>query len=572
MRKHVILLIQLNIQRGKNMNTKKIPRNKLSIYLIKEDLSSAKNEDLLNDREKGVEDIKEIGEFHYGYSKLNDPSWLKKFFDNSFNNYRDAEKKRGRKLFSAAASGVLFVDVEGRKFAITFGHGYMFLKNGVYEERFGLKSALNLIQEDSFRAIEKKNMNMDPKLSIEQVSKNGEIYNFGLDVEQDLVQAVTGKSSDKDFGNIVTGKDVLSVSIKCNINDIKDLLSKCLIYYKSDKYKENFGWIDHIKAIKIKEDINKLDEELVGKINSENFDDLWMSIPEIIEWENLKEFMFNKHSFGNDIDLETYLSFVKNRNNLSLANIKAHAVEYISADTDIAIHKWKVYNCLYCEINDNDNDNVKIFSGGLWYEIEKNFTNKIKGSFDKIREREISLPLPKSKKGEHEDLYNERAGKETNELSCMDRKFVNSGVKGHHIEFCDLLTIDKEIIHVKRYGSSSVFSHLFEQGVVSGTLFNEDESFLPKLREKLGDVLGDEYKEIYTDKRPVPNEYKVIYAIISAQEDKLEIPFFSKISIRNAKRRLEGMGYEVYLYHIPIDANDACIESNERRKKRKSNE
>ena len=160
--------------------------------------------------------------------------------------------------------------------------------------------------------------------------------------------------------------------------------------------------------------------------------------------------------------------------------------------------------------------------------------------------------------------------KEIQGYRCMDCKLIPVGAGNHKVEFCDLLTSDKKIIHVKRYGSSSVLSHLFAQGMVSGILFNEDKSFLIKLSAKLGDELGDEYKEKYTTDYPDPKEYKIIYAVISEHDDKLEIPFFSKINIRNAKKRLEGMGYEVYLYHIPVDPNDVYVPPPKTKKQKKS--
>ena len=284
--------------------------NRLSIYLIKEEYTSTKNKELVKNCE-GVDNINKIGEFHYGYSRYKPPHWLEKFFGESFDNYKEKGEDGGQKLFSATASGVLFIDIKGRKFAITFGYGRMFLNDGVYEERFGLKSVLGLIKEDNFRALEKKNMSREPKLSREQVSRNGDIYNFGIDIEQDLLLGITGKSSDESFGNIVTGKDALSISVKYNINNIENLLSECLKLYNSEKYKNGFSWIDHISPIKSKNDINKLDEALVKRINNKNFDALWMSIPDIIQWDNLLEFRFNKKSFGDDIKLEKYLSFLR---------------------------------------------------------------------------------------------------------------------------------------------------------------------------------------------------------------------------------------------------------------------
>jgi hypothetical protein len=44
-------------------------------------------------------------------------------------------------------SAVLLIPVENRMFALTFGQGWSLLKNGSWEERFGLKVVLNCINE-----------------------------------------------------------------------------------------------------------------------------------------------------------------------------------------------------------------------------------------------------------------------------------------------------------------------------------------------------------------------------------------------------------------------------------------
>ena len=45
--------------------------------------------------------------------------------------------------------------------------------------------------------------------------------------------------------------------------------------------------------------------------------------------------------------------------------------------------------------------------------------------------------------------------------------------------------------------------------------------------------------------RPNPTDYEIVFAIISKSEGALEIPFFSKVARRNARRRLRGYGYKV---------------------------
>jgi uncharacterized protein (TIGR04141 family) len=43
--------------------------------------------------------------------------------------------------------------------------------------------------------------------------------------------------------------------------------------------------------------------------------------------------------------------------------------------------------------------------------------------------------------------------------------------------------------------------------------------------------------------RPNATEYEIVYGVISNSLKPLDFPFFSKVSLKNAKRRLEGYGY-----------------------------
>jgi len=45
-------------------------------------------------------------------------------------------------------------------------------------------------------------------------------------------------------------------------------------------------------------------------------------------------------------------------------------------------------------------------------------------------------------------------------------------------------------------------------------------------------------------------KYQVIYGIISKSKNDLSLPFFSKVVLRNAKRRLSELGYEIRIVKI----------------------
>ena len=102
-----------------------------------------------------------------------------------------------------------------------------------------------------------------------------------------------------------------------------------------------------------------------------------------------------------------------------------------------------------------------MLNNGKWYRIAADFCDQVLEDFDNIPESDIALP-DYNHAGEGE--YNEALPAVVPGSHCMDRKLIRHGGGHSSIEFCDLATNDKQLIHVKRYGGSAQFSHLFNQG------------------------------------------------------------------------------------------------------------
>ena len=515
--------------------------NKLTVYLIKEDIDE--NDIFKNGSNLASEEIEDIGCLFYTDSRRYEPDWLKHFFKNSIDNKVNGNKF---KIYSATARAVLIVSVDNRQFAITFGYGRTLLNPGVWEERFGLKVTLNVSAPDELRKITKKNLNYNPKLSMEQMTKDGPIFDFGVDIEQDMVEGITAKTNIEGFGRTVTGKDSISMSVKIDISNIKEFLNKCYKIYMNGSYKENFGWIDQMLEIRDRKLIDSLNYKLIEKMRNNKLEQLWMAIPEIITWEDVLDFKYKTHSFGDDISIKSYFEFLteEDKMNLSIETLKKHNINCISAKTGKVKLSWKIYNCLYCEINEAKQ--IYILSNGKWFKIESEYAEKVINNYNKFRSQTSSLKLPDCEVDEHEDVYNKRVSKDVPGACCMDRKLIYFGGIRQKLEFCDILTSDKKIIHVKKYGSSSVLSHLFNQGKVSGELFRYDSDFRKILNKKL----PPNYKLNNYQNDPDPSQYEIIFAVISKSKGDLEIPFFSKITMNHAVKYLSRCGYKVSLLKV----------------------
>lgn len=231
--------------------------NKLSIYMFKPGVTFAQ---ALKGDYTPVE--VEGGVFYYDPSHTNPPSWARKFFGSALN---------GITLLNSSSKGVylteLQVDGITTLFAVPFGYGHSMIDKFQCVDDFGLKLVLNTVDRNSIRKIGKRTLSSDPKNTVEQLSRIGAISDFGIDIEQDLVEEITGKPKailEGEFGKtLVTGKVAFTITAKLDAAEIGDFLALCKEYYEKDDYKTDFEFIDQVREIK---DTAQLNEKLIEKL------------------------------------------------------------------------------------------------------------------------------------------------------------------------------------------------------------------------------------------------------------------------------------------------------------------
>lgn len=512
----------------------RVKANKVSVYMIKPSIERL--EDVVDSAQQPLH-IDEVGDFFFDESRPNPPDWMRKFFGSTL----DGEMR----ILTSSAKGVLIVPIQDGdrtvRFAVTFGVGRFLLKESVTEERFGLRVVLNSADPESIRSIDKTTLGSVPKHSHEQMSRDVNAREFGIDIEQDLVGAVTAKSRDERFGKLISGRDVFSASVPVDVTTIVDFLRHCLARYKSNDYKENFGWIEQIAEIRDAQKIASLEARLVERLSRRELDKIWMAVPEVVRWEDVAGFKYlreKSEDLHDDIGMVSFLDALGDRQ-LTTDTLDDEPVYMISASTGAAT-RWSAHRCTYAEI-DLDGG-LYILNNNKWYAIDRDFSSRVLRDFASFPVSTVVLPDFSQK---DEASYN-KAVADALGVCHMDKKLISHGGGHSSIEFCDLLTPDKRIIHVKRYVSSGPLSHLFAQGVVSGELFASD----PEFRAKLNAKLPDAYKLSDPSARPPIGEYEVVYAIVSYSGGDLEIPFFSKVNLRSARNRLAICGYKIAIKKI----------------------
>jgi len=456
------------------------------------------------------------------------------------------------KLLSIPGVSAVFVlQVKGRRFALTFGQGGRFLlRDDVWEDRFGLLCALNSVDRSTFRCVDVQSLDAIQSHSRIQSGQETTPDQFGLDVEQDMLKAIVGAPSNPALGSRMTGADALTVAARVDLADLPPLLDEYRQKFEVDLSAKEYEWVNNISLVKSTGLIAKLEERLNEKLSVKEFEHIWLAIPELIDWGTVVGFMYShgKKVIYRDISLEGFLSTLGSESPLTLEVLRARRVDCADVNHNKTFKSWPVVKCLYAEL-DLDGDKY-ILNDGKWFCISASFVTKTDSQF-------AAIPVSKLKLPEYDDggegKYNARvAALEPKRYALLDdtKKVMHGGGHGQ-VEICDLLSIDKELIHVKVYGKSSVFSHLFAQGFVSGQLIQIDRDFRKKVRAQL----SPPFDELITEEaRPGEGEFTVVYAVISeSKEEALTLPFFSRVNLNNTARVLRGLGYKVELLKIAVN-------------------
>lgn len=512
-------------------------KNKLSIYLIKEGI----DEDEIFEKNIGVQELEIYSENKISYyipSQIHEPNWLKKFFNVENDDLKQANSR-------VVLLDKLNIDGTERVFALVFGYAKNFFAKDVLEEQFGLKIVLNTIGVNDIRKLTKTCVGSNQKQSQEQMPKATNVNEFGFDLDRDLIRNVTAKCSDEVFEKAnLTGGDIFSLLVERDITNIDEFLIQCFRRYKEDKYKENFEWIDNIKEVKSKFEKEELDKEVVNYIINNKFDCVWMSVPEVISWENIGGFKYsNEDTIYDDIFLNVFIESLKNDFN-NIEQIKKRKISMVDINGNEII-KWMAYNCLNAEVEWNNKSYC--LNNGKWYYINNDFVQKIEQEYSNIEISNINF-INYSSQMEKEDNYNEALTKDLKNAYLIHKigEIPYGGGKGNKIEVCDVMTNNKELIHIKKNGGSSYLSHLFNQASVSAEMLM-DINFRKKVNDKMKEQKFDiEFPALFK-----PNEYTIIIGIINKYHDERpKIPFFSKVALRYTLKRMENLGYTVKLKNI----------------------
>ena len=520
----------------------------LTIFLLKETIQNAVDA-LDPDKESTpfllADEFPLTGTLFVGAQNRSTPSWVA-----MINPHLAAPV---RAVYSASISAVLIVSYEGRHFALTLGHGKSLLRPTTWVRDFGLKATLNRVDPSKLRSIDSKIYDDLVVTTRKQTSRSSKVSSFELDVGRALVRGVTGDVDGNPSFMRLTGADALRLTTELPFAELSDLLEELMAAYNDDAYREAFGWIDNIREADPTRNA-ALDEQLVQSLLAADATDAYLAPADIVDWEEIHGFNFTggvRTITYPDLNLRDYLQILEYKGTaITPELLKRHNVRVRYEGNDDLQDRWSIYDCLVWETA-LDNKNYVLFDS-RWFEIEPAYAIRVVEFVNSLRSDAIAFPDAAA--GQEEGDYNAGVANAFPDIyALLDcENFLPTGAASR-IEFCDLLSLTRQIIHIKKRSSSATLSHLFSQGSVASDVFLQDQGLRISVNERLIALQKPGHAAIIPANPPTATDYEIVYAIIAREGQNgwpPPLPFFSAVNLMHHAKRVRNLSFRVSLQYI----------------------
>lgn len=478
-----------------------------------------------------------VGTLYIEPSHSRPPAWIS-FFEGAISRIPD-------NLWNANTKGVLLVRRPAGRFAIAFGLGRFLMKPGCWDEGFGLRTTLNSIDADRILSIDKHTFDAIAAHTKSVATRPAAADQFGIDIQRDLLAAVTGVPRDQSLGIRMAGREALNVRVPIAVGDLPTQLDKYQQRFESNDYQTRFMWIDKIRDVRDEATQERLTNQLVAALRNGHHQSIYLAVPEPIEWADVSGFRYSMTGDEkDDLALADFLDVLGDRHSITRPKL-GRSLFCIGKDNDTVIHEWPAWKCMNYEADLRGQRYV--LSGGHWYRISNDFMAEINAKVGQIPTAAVALP-----DYDHDDerAYNIAvATASAGHLANMDRKDIPFGGGASKIEFCDLYSGHRQLIHVKRYAGSSPLSHLFSQGVVAGKLWLRDAAFRGEVNRRLPAT----HRLANPAQNPEATAFEIVYGIVIGSPRPLSeaLPFFSRVTLVTAHEELTLYGFRVSALKIP---------------------
>ena len=540
---------------------KKEKSHSLSIFLLNKSFSDKSF--LNNPDDYSKESASEIPpkySFYLKKSKSNNPWWFE---------YCGASNQQ-----TVSQSAIVYCPVKRGKrdyaFLLAFGMGYHDINESNLNKNFGMIVAKNAVDPQKISSVDAVSLVNQMKSRI-QPAESESLGFIGLDYDSTQLKNLVGVPEKKYENTMshISGTKSLRVTNRFTADKLDCLLESIIDIYESDGSKGKFPELENIVLIEDENLVATLDKNLIDKTGFLSKDVL-LNWPDIVDSDKdyTYQFVFEKKKSDEwEKASKNFLSFFLKAEQLSMDASFLEKVKVVQIDhSEENLRKsLNLKNCLFycCDLSGEKYG----LHDGSWYCFNKNFEKNLDVFLEQFivdkppylsdfnhqaepdtDKRSIKL----EKKWWVEDSYNRSQENIASKVFLLDKN--NAQEKKSKLELCDLLHFEDasvKLIHNKLDTTSATLSHLFNQGAIAAESLGY-VGFKSQLKNKLNEILGNFSRKKLTKKETDlidKGRFEVLYCIITSKVNYSDskkkkinyLPLFSKIALRNAIRRLNGI-------------------------------
>ena len=515
----------------------------VTVYLLKPTVTSAVDalrEDVGELREHAVDAGETTGTLFVQEGEEGPPDWARFLAEVTEPELRD----RTRSL-----KAILILEAAGRWFAVAFGNARHLLRQDAYERDFGLLCALNGVNPERLRGAEARTFDDHVLHTLRQVSRLSSLESLELNTDRELVVSLAGQLEDDELGKKVDGHDAARLTAELDPSQLSAKCAELLRISELTDYRDHFPFFDTIKRVRDPEEISRLNGKAFTALGQRSFKGFDLFPPQIVS-DEIVNFKVTPVARGLTTVVEPEPSLLRYPLRVPRSPVDAESelkrfhLSGLDASGEV-VDKWSFLECLHWETTDGGA--VCVLDAGQWYRIEPSLSEDVEAFAQSLRSSGIQWPSAAVK--QREEHYNMVAAKSSSGLALMDQRFIK--LPGQtKIEACDIFSDQRYFVHVKhRKGGSGPLSHLFAQAMVSAECFVTETEFRKQLRETLESAQSGFGR--FSPGQVDPRQYGVVLALITSPTATgnvaEKLPFFSKVTLRLAVKRLTSMGFEVYV-------------------------
>jgi uncharacterized protein (TIGR04141 family) len=440
---------------------------------------------------------------------------------------------------------VFLLQASSRWFAVTFGTGRFLIEPGCFERRFGLMAALNLVDPGALRSAQSRTFD-DSALHVRrQSSRLNDIVGLDVDMDRDLLVDLAGVTANHEIGKRISGSDAARLTDEFELRELRSRCSALLRASKKKGYRQHFRWVDKVEPLPDESITAKLDDDASDRLLALNLEGVDIYPPELVD-ETVAAFRTPTGSTIMEPEPAWLLHLITSIGAASGAvlreQLKRLYLKAVDGNGDL-VKRWPIWDCLYLEAVFDGQTHV--LDRGEWYRVERSFAKAVNDFVATLQPSGLSFP--KALYNEIEGKYNARVAEDDASFVLADKDLVRPVPGESRIEVCDLFSTQGHMIHVKRRkGGSSPLSHLFGQALVSGLLLAREPLYVDGVRK----MLAKQGQKLSADVRPADHPVVLALMMPKLTGKQGNLPFFSKVNLREHVRPLQTAGFDVFVDEI----------------------